>query len=325
MSLEFGTPFIPALESNPLDCRLVALTTVSSDVDASVRFYRDVLEMEVAVDTDVSASDCDAPELGESARRCVVLSPDSNTAGADVRVLSVDEDAAPNRPRPESGPFDPGLLAMEARTQDAALSYHRLISAGVPTISPPRYYFFRNAMGRESIDVMSYAAFGPGGEQLFLTARARERTDDWPYPRLHAGFHNIAITSLNRRPVDEFYRNALGLGRTSQLECYQDNANELIGAPDGTYFLWGNVGHRVSIEIWEVAASQGRRYPTSLARTGLAMATLQVNDLAACRELCSANGVVTLGKGALPLSEQIGGDGFYLRGAVGELLEIVQA
>ncbi len=324
MNVDSGTPFVPAAVSNPLGCRLVALTTVSPDFDASLRFYRDVLEMEVAAD-DVLGKEHEAPGLNETSRRYALLTGELSDTGAAVRILGIDPGAPANRPRPQSGPYDPGLLAMEGRTRDAALSFHRLASAGVKTISPPRYYFFRNAMGRESIDVMSYAAFGPGGEQIFLTARVRERGRDWPYSRLHAGFHNIAITSLDQRPVNEFYRSALCLGRTSQLECYQDNANELIGAPEGTYFLWGNLGHRVSIEVWEVAAAEGRRYPTSLARTGLAMATIQVNDVRACRAQCESNGVEIVATGALPLPDRPTPEGFYIRGAVGELLEIVQA
>lgn len=325
MSVDHGRTFASAEDANPLGCRLTALTTVSADFESSVRFYRDVLEMALAFDGVVDGSDCGLPGIGETPRRCAVFDPATGCDGAAVRVLSIDAGAAPNRPRPRSGPHDPGFLAMEGRTQDAALSFHRLASAGIQTISPPRYYFFRNAVGRTSIDVMSYAAFGPGGEQLFLTSRALERTRDWPYPNLHAGFHNVAMTSLDQRPVDDFYSKALGLRRTSQLECYQDNANELIGAPEGTYFLWGNVGHGVSIEVWEVAAAEGRRYPTSLARTGLAMATLEVDDLAACRALCESNRIEVIESGALPIPDRRRPDGFCLRGAVGELLEIVQA
>ncbi len=40
-----GEAFAPIPESNPLEARIVAFTTVSPDVDASIAFYRDVIGM----------------------------------------------------------------------------------------------------------------------------------------------------------------------------------------------------------------------------------------------------------------------------------------
>lgn len=64
-------------------------------------------------------------------------------------------------------------------------------------------------------------------------------------------------------------------------------------------------------------------FPTSLNRTGLAMTTPVVDDLAVVRENARRHALPILGDGALPTPE---GErqGFYSRGAVGELLEIVQ-
>jgi len=250
--------------------------------------------------------------------------PDSDRSAA-VRVLEAPPGAAANRPRPNSGPMDPGLLVMEGGTRDPAESYHRLAAAGTPMISPPRYYFFRNTTWGRDVDVMSYAPFGPGGEQLFITANIRNDRPEWTLPGLHSGFANAAITSLDQRPVDAFYDQALGLKRTSQMECYQRNTNELIGAPRDGYFLWGNVGSAVSIEVWEYKAPTGTLYPTSLDRTGLAMLTMRVNDLAGCRARCQAAGIAPVGEGALPLVGKPTPDGFTLRGAVGELIEVVAA
>jgi hypothetical protein len=245
------------------------------------------------------------------------------TGSAEVRILAAPRGAAPNRPRPTSGPNDPGLLVMEGGARDPAESYHKLAGAGTPMISPPRYYWFRNTTWGRDVDVMSYAPFGPGGEQMFITANIRSDRPAWTSPGVHSGFSNAAVTSLDQRPLDAFYEKALGLKRTSQMECYQKNANQLIGAPDDGYFLWGNVGSGVSIEVWEFKAASGTMYPTALDRTGLAMLTIRVNDLAKCRAMCAAAGIAAVGEGALPQVGKPAQPGFTVRGAAGELIEVV--
>jgi catechol 2,3-dioxygenase-like lactoylglutathione lyase family enzyme len=308
-----------------LEAKIVVFTTVSPDVDASIRFYRDVIGMRLADEGALAADVSSAPGVGKRGRRYAMLDMPAAERSAAVRVLEAPAGAAANRPRPGSGPLDPGLLVMEGGTRDPAESYHRLASAGTPMISPPRYYFFRNTTWGRDVDVMSYAPFGPGGEQMFITANVRNDRPEWTLPGLHSGFANAAITSLDQRPLDTFYQQALGLKRTSQMECYQRNTNELIGAPPNSYFLWGNVGSGVSIEVWEVKTTTGTVYPTSLDRTGLAMLTIRVNDLARCREMCRTAGIEPVGGGALPLIGNSTPEGFTLRGAVGELIEVVPA
>lgn len=320
-----GFALAPIAGSNPLDVKIVAFTTVSPDVEASIRFYRDVIGMTVADDGPLPGDISSGPGVGKKGRRCVHLTMPANPRSAAVRVLEAPPGAAPNRPRPNSGPMDPGLLVMEGGTRDPAESYAVLKAANTPMISPPRYYFFRNTTWGRDVDVMSYAPFGPGGEQLFITANIRGDRPEWTLPGIHGGFSNAAITSLDQRPLDAFYEKALGLKRTSQMECFQKNANQLIGAPDDGYFLWGNVGSGVSIEVWEFKSSSGTMYPTALDRTGLAMLTMRVNDLAACRAMCRAAGIKPAGEGALPLPGAPQPKGFYLRGAAGELIEVVQA
>ena len=321
--VQAGLTLTPLDESNPLEAKIVVFTTVSPDVDASIRFYTEVIGMEIADEGALPADVTTAPGTGKADRRYAVLQMPEPSISAQVRVLEAPRGAAANRPRPGSGPWDPGLLVMEGVTRDPAESYHRLASANTPTISPPRYYFFRNSTWGRDVDVMSYAAFGPGGEQMFITADVRGDRAEWTLPKLHSGFANAAITSLDQRPVDAFYEQALGLRRTSQMECFQRNTNELIGAPKDSYFLWGNVGAGVSIEVWEFKAASGTLYPTSLDRTGLAMMTMRVNDLAGVREMCEANGIAPVGEGALPMPGNPEPEGFTLRGAVGELIEVI--
>lgn len=316
-----GFGFTPLAESNPLQAKITVFTTVSPDVDASIRFYRDVIGMTLAEDGTLPGDISNAPGVGKAGRRHAVLTGPGTSAA--VRVLEAPAGARPNRPRPGSSPRDPGLMVMEGGARDPAESYHRLASAKTPMITPPRYYWYRNITWGRDIDVMSYSPFGPGGEQMFITANIRGDRPAWPHPGVHSGFGNAAITTLDQRPADAFYEKALGLKRTSQMDSYQKNCNQLIGAPDDAYYLWGNIGQGVSIEVWEYKATSGTMYPTALDRTGLAMLTMRVNDLAKCRAMCKAAGIQPVGEGALPLPGVAPREGFYLRGAVGELIEVV--
>ncbi|MSO97830.1 MAG: hypothetical protein EXR11_06385 [Rhodospirillaceae bacterium] len=319
-----GKVFTPIADSNPLGCKIVTFTTVSPDVKASIKFYRDVIGMSLADEGTLPDGLTNAPGVGKKGRHYAIMNM-PETKSAEVRILEAPKNATANRPRPTSGPNDPGLLVMEGGTRDPAESYHKLASAGTPMISPPRYYWFRNTTWGRDVDVMSYAPFGPGGEQMFITTEINSDRHPWKYSGLHSGFFNTAVTSLDQRPLDAFFENAFGLKRTSQMECFQKNANELVGAPPDTYFLWGNVGSGVSIEVWEVKAAKGTTYPTSLDRTGLAMITLRVNDVAKCRAMCATAGITPVGEGALPLVGRASPGGFTLRGAAGELIEVVGA
>lgn len=321
-ALQHGRVLTAIADSNPLEAKIVAFNTVSPSLPASIRFYRDVIGMSLA-DEGVLGSDVSgAPGIGRAGRRYASLSMPGSEAAA-VRVFEAAPGAGANRPRPGSGSNDPGLLVMEGGTRDPAESYHHLASAGVPTITPPRYYFFRNSTWKRDIDVMSYTAFGPGGEQMFITANVRNDAPEWKHPGLHSGFQSASIVSLDQRPVEDFYERVLGLKRTSQMDSFSRNSNVMMGAPSDLYYLWGNVGSGVSLEVWEVKAKSGIMYPTSLDRTGLAMLTVRVNDLAKCRAMCRVAGVSTMGEGALPLPGRPRQDGFVIRGAVGELIEVV--
>ena len=322
-----GKVFSPSVDSNPLETKLITFTTVSLDVDSSIVFYRDVIGMTVQSDVILKNNAAMVQGVDLPGRRHVLLSmPESGWIDSQVvRILEAPPGAKPIRPRPESGPNDPGLLVMEGGTRDPAESYHALASANTPMISPPRYYYFRNTMWGTDVDSMSYSPFGPGGEQMFITASIRSDQKLVRSIGVHNGFGSASITALDQRPVNAFFEKAFGVKRTSQMECYQENVNELIGAPAGTYFLWGNLGSDVGIEIWEMKAKSGIVYPCSLDKTGLAMLTLRVNDLDKCRAMCAKASIEPVSEGALPNLFDSKPTGFILRGAVGELFEVVQA
>jgi hypothetical protein len=308
-------------ESNPLGAKIVTHTVVSPDMEASVRFYRDVMGYSIGAEGRTAEGQTSAPGAGRGSRRYVIFHVPNAKRGATIRVVEAPAGAAPNRPRPEAKTWDPGLLIMECGTSDPVESYHVLKSAGTPTISTPRYYPFRGA-GRD-LDPMSYAPFGPAGEQMFITANIANNRPAWEEPGLHTVPSSVAIVSLDQRPVDDFYLKAFGMRRTSQLVAQSRNCNDLIGAPADANFLWGNLGTAVSMEVWEFRVPDGTVYPTSLDRTGLAMFTLRVNDLETCRPMCRAAGITPVGEGAWPVLGTERPRGFTLRGAVGELVEVI--
>ena len=318
-----GFPIVPAEESNPLDAKIVAFTTVSPDIDASIRFYREAMGFELFDEGKLQEPVSTAPGAGKPGRRYAHMGLRNGTRGAPVRILEAPPGAKPIRPRPDAKTWDPGLLCMEGGARDPAESYHALKRLDTPSISPPRYYPFRG-VGRP-LDPMSYAPFGPGGEQMFITANISNERSEWKEPGIHSMPSNAAIVSLDQRPVEEFYFKALGLRRTTLLACQQRNCNELIGAPPDANFLWGVLGAGVSIEVWEFRVPEGKVYPTSLDATGLAMLTIRVKDLDECRRMWRAAGIEPVGEGALPLPGQANPRGFTLRGAVGELVEVIEA
>ena len=325
----YGTVLARPEESNPLDGKIVVFTTVSPDVDASIRFYRDLIGMALHSDHRLDLLPTSAPGIGKSGRRHALLNLPDYPRSAAVRVLEAPNNAQPNRPRPGSDPRDTGLMTMEGGTKDTALSFHLFKTAGVETISTPRYWHFSaQPTDRDpprTVHYMTFAAFGPGGEQMFISGNIGGDRPKRDFPGLHGGFYTTTITSLDKQPIADFYQKALGLQLISDDEVFQRNANELIGAPSGTRFTWSYVGRGLNIEVWQIAAKKGTMYPTSLARTGLAMITVRVNDLEKCRKMCDAAGIVPVGEGALPYPGNESPEGFTLRGAAGELVEIVSA
>jgi catechol 2,3-dioxygenase-like lactoylglutathione lyase family enzyme len=320
-----GYPLTAPADANPLQAKVAAFTVVTPDLATSSGFYRDTMGYHILSQGVVTGTAGSAPGLGTSARRYVLMAVPGAKRGATLRILEALPGADANRPRPGARAWDPGLAVMEAGMRDPAESYRALANASTPMISPPRYYFFRANGSMPDLDVMSYAPFGPGGEQMFLTANIRNDRPDWPEPGLHSTPSNVVIVTLDQRPADAFYANAFGLRRINQMDCQQRNCNELIGAPRDLYFLWGNIGGSgFNMEIWEVRVAEGRVYPTSLDRTGLAMFTVQVKDLDRCRGMCVQAGIKPVGSGSLPLPGNEKPGGFTLRGAVGELVEVVQ-
>ncbi|MCB2107459.1 MAG: hypothetical protein KDE14_07150 [Rhodobacteraceae bacterium] len=326
---QYGRTFAKPEEANPLRVSKAAFTIVSPDLKASKKFYRECLEYDVVDEGTISAGQSDVPGIGRPGRKYVSFLMPGRPGGVVIRVLEAPRGAVDNRPRPTSTAIDPGLLVIEQGTRDPAESYRRLKSFNTPTISPPQYYLYRNTnasggdpVGRD-FDVMSYTSFGPGGEQLFTTAQVSSNRREWTFDKLHSGFGGTSITSLNQVPVLDFYEKAFGMRQTTMITSYQNNNNDLVGVPRGSYHTWAQVAGLG--EVWQYWAAKGTCYPTSLDRKGLAMVTLQVPEYDKAKKMCEAAGIKYMGEGALPLPGRTPTEGFYLRGAVGELLEVIPA
>ncbi|GIW07777.1 MAG: hypothetical protein KatS3mg060_2582 [Dehalococcoidia bacterium] len=304
--------------------RIQAVTVVTPDLEAAIRFYQDGLGYVLLGQGTLDAS---TVFEGQSlaGRRWALMNAPGASEGA-IRLMEGAAGAPPNRPRPDTRPWDPGLAVLELYARDPLESYRQVQAAGATTLSPPLPYRFVNAGPFGTIDVTSYAAFGPAGEQLFVTKATGGTRERPTLAGSHSGVFNVVLPNLDRRPVLRFYELLLGLEPTVDLPIQQETVNQIIGAPHGTtldMLLLGPPGGATGIEVEEFDVAHGRMYPTSLNRTGLAMFTVRVADLAECRALCEDYRIAWIGEGALPLPERERGAGMIVRGALGELVELV--
>ncbi|MCS7002588.1 MAG: VOC family protein [Dehalococcoidia bacterium] len=304
--------------------RLVAVTVVTPDIEASRKHYHGLLGWDRL--GSMTLGD-DAPVIDGQplAGRRMAMFGVAGSDGGIVRCVEGPADAPPNRPRGVAKPWDPGLAVLEFHTSDPDASYARVSGGGAPTISPPLPYGFENAGTLGTISVRSYAAFGPAGEEMFITKAEGGRMRA-PLPTLHGPVGNVVLPCLDRSPVLAFYRMLLGIIPTVDSVCRQETVNQIIGAPPDTQFqmiMLGPPDGRIGIEVEEYVAPSGQLWPTSFGRLGLTMATFRVNDLAAARRRCAEAGAPIVGEGALPLPTERRPNGFVVRGTLGELVEII--
>ena len=155
----------------------------------------------------------------------------------------------------------------------------------------------------------------------------RRREVDHPGPIGPLSQHTLI--AWDRWPVFAFYDRVLGLRQAAEglvpfdRLLAQDNVAALLGAPDGTYYRTIGLGGN---ELWEYRQRHPQPqppWPTGLERTGLAMVTMSVDNLATIRTNLTREGLVPLATGALPTPEAKSGDALFIRGPVGELLEVI--
>lgn len=322
--------------TNPLGVRAIIYTIVTPDLAASIHFYRDIMGFELISQGKLEGRLPKMEGVGEPGRAyALIRTMEQGEEHGIVRLMAAPAGAKANRPRPGSNIVDPGYAVIECMSRSVDLSYETLTAQGAPTISGPRYYFFNDMKplpgGPQEADfeIRSYSAFGPAGEQLFISSgvtRAHKPWPAWTHKGLHDGFVAGVLVSLDRWPVWDFYDAVLGLKPTRDTYSGSEAVNELIGAKPGSNCQFGMLGQGVSMEWWEYHDRPNPAtppFPTSLDRTGHAMTTMMVNDLGEVRARAKAAGYRSLGEGALPTPWAPYQDGFYLRGGVGELIEII--
>lgn len=132
---------VATTERNLTGARINAFTIVTSDLEASVHFYSAFMNYAVAergvVQPGVAIDDADV-----SGRQYVIMRHSGSEQG-QLRFLEAPVGAVANRPRPGAHAWDKGFGAIECMTSDIEESYQLMVRAGIETLSPPAYYFYR--------------------------------------------------------------------------------------------------------------------------------------------------------------------------------------
>lgn len=326
------------LPTNPRMACGAIHTIVTPDFDRSVRVYTDVFDYSLERRGRLNARIPTIRGAGERGREYALIRSNPESSGNEglIRLLAAPPGAPPNRPRPRTEINVPGLASMELITSDDRECHRRLTEAGVYSISPPMHYYHGDMLPLNGttvrtgiIEVTSFAAHLPGTEQTMVTQvySHDKKPFAYPYPRLISPITGHALSVLDKWAVRRFYGAAFGL--LADRDAYiwgQNDFNALMGSPKDTHLLFGGMGDGFDMEVWEYRQwdpTVVKPLTTELDRTGLAMTTVEVADVARHRAMVREAGIPIIGEGALPTPEHEYQEGFYIRGPVGELLEVV--
>jgi catechol 2,3-dioxygenase-like lactoylglutathione lyase family enzyme len=323
--------------SNPLNVKGYIYTIVTPDMDASIHFYRDIMGFELVGRGKLAGPLPKLPGVGAPGRDYAfirTLAP--GRKNGMLRLMQAPAGARAARPRPGSTIMDPGFAVIECMSRNVDDSYDWLVKNGVETISPPEYYFYNEEMPgiqgsppEAPFEFRSYSAYGPAGEQMFISSGVSRNGKPWPawkLPGMHDGYGAHVLISRDRWPLWEFYDAVFAIKPTRDTYTGQESVNTLIGAKKGSSFQFGMFGEGVTMEWWEYrdrAPTPTPAFPTDLDRTGYAMATMLVKDLGQIRARAKAAKVPILAEGALPTPEMPTQEGFFIRGPLGELIEVI--
>jgi catechol 2,3-dioxygenase-like lactoylglutathione lyase family enzyme len=316
---------VQAGPDNPFAARAAIYTIVAPDIEASVRFYRDVIGYQLLSRGVLADPIPRMAGVGQAGRPYALLRHAEHTISnrGIIRLLQAPAGAVANRARPGSRIIDPGLAVIECHPPHHwETAYHRLIEGGATTVAAPVFYYDR-------IGFMAFSAFGPAGEQMFI-ACPLQRPDAPNHDGLYGPFVQSSIMSMDRWAVISFYDDAFGLKSKDDDFVLQESINTMIGAPPGTYFSFGGIGGHgpgrgLALEWYEYRQWEPPvtpPWPTQLDRTGLAMTTIVIDRLAPFRDRLRERGIPIIGEGALPTPDDWHG-GVYIRGSQGELIEVV--
>ncbi len=324
--------------TNPMNACGCLNTVVTADVEASVRFYRDLLGYEVVRRGTLGTRRPTIAGAGDAGRPYVLIrtNPTGNAAIGMVRLLAAPAGAVPNRPRPAATIESPGLCALSLMSRDIAASHERMVAAGIEAVSQPYYYNHLKMVPlpgaryrSRDIHVKTFVVHAPSTEQVFFTQvlDIDGRPMRWEYPGLHSPVMGRGLVALDKWPVRRFYGDVFGLLPDRDATVWgQPSFNKLMGSTPEMPMLFGGMGDGFNMEIWEwrhLDPAKTPAFPTHLDRVGYASTTVIVDDLAEVRSRARAARIPILGEGALPTLDAEYQEGLYVRGAVGELIEVI--
>jgi len=324
--------------TNPMNACGCIHTLVAPDLEAAIRFYVGLLGYEVVRRGVLGSRRPDIDGVGPAGRPYALIRTNS-PAREDVgllRLLAAPPGAKPNRPRPEATIESPGLGALSLMSRDIGASHERLVAAGIEAVSEPLYYNHLKMVPlpgaryrSRDIHVKTFYAFGPTTEMVFFTQvlDIDGRSMRWEYPGLHSPVMGRGLIVADKWPTRRFYGQVFGLLPDRDATVWgQPSFNRLMGASPDMPMMFGGMGDGFHMEVWEwrhLDPLTTRVFPTSLDRLGYSMTTVVVDELDAVRARVREADVPVLGRGALPTVGSEYQDGLYLRGAVGELIEVV--
>jgi catechol 2,3-dioxygenase-like lactoylglutathione lyase family enzyme len=313
--------------TNPMAAKAAIYTIVTPDLEAGTKFYRDVLGHDVV---DHGKLEGKVPALAGASGRAYALLHHKEAAGLGViRLLQAPDGAKANRPQPDASIIDAGLVAIECHVRDPDEAFKLVGAAGGKAVSAPQYYYF-GASQLPTDSSTSFSAFGPAGEQIVFNcanvpdALNQRLTPD--YPGVVGPFFQYNVMTRDRWPTLRLMGKAFGLKTSRDRLAEQPNIATMIGAPDKTALRFIDVGDHSGMQLWEYrmrAPTATPPWPTGLDKTGLAMVTIMVDKIAAVKTKLKESGIAVLAEGSLPTPEGKGHEGLYIRGAEGELIEVI--
>ncbi len=313
--------------TNPMAAKTVIYTIVTPDLEASAKFYHDVLGHDVV---DRGKLEGKAPASAGGAGRGYALMHHKEAAGFGViRLLQAPDGAKANRPQPDAAVIDAGLVAIECHVRDADEAFKMVTAAGGKAVSAPQYYYF-GASQLPTDSSTSFSAFGPAGEQIvFNCANAPDTLNQRltpDYPGVFGPFFQYNVMTRDRWPTLRLMGKVFGLKTSRDRLAEQPNIATMIGAPDKTALRFIDVGDHSGMQLWEYrmrAPAATPPWPTGLDKTGLAMVTIMVDKIAPVKAKLKEAGIAGLAEGSLPTAQGKGHEGLYIRGAEGELIEVI--
>jgi catechol 2,3-dioxygenase-like lactoylglutathione lyase family enzyme len=317
---------------DPYASRAYVYTVVTPDMDASIHFYRDVMGHELIDRGKLSGVMPTMAGVGDAGRPYALLRHHefvTHDRGV-IRLLEAPTGAQANRPRPLARIVDPGLAIMECHPNDWKEAFEHISHFGIRTITAPLYYYYGPADKPKNFSI-TFSAFGPAGEQMFISSHPNQEVM-WPttYKGLYGPFVSCTSMCWDRWGPTDFYDAIFGLAMSGDGYVGQEtenfkSVNLLTGAPPDAYFQFGEM-QDLTMELWEFRQWEPTPtppWPTNLDHTGLAMVTILVDNLGAVRARAVAAKVAILGEGGLPTPEGKSRDAFYIRGVLGELIEVI--